>query len=204
MAHLTEKFFARATVDVARDLLGATLQVRGDDGLTVSGRIVETEAYGGIDDPASHAAGGPTPRSQIMFGPPGLAYVYLIYGMHHCLNFVTEPDGTPGAVLIRALEPINGQRVMARRRNLDLDHFRPRDLCTGPGKLCQALALDRTWNGTAVTPDVPLSASTNSRLILLTASPSPVAWQTTPRIGLTKGKEALHRFCDPASTCLTR
>lgn len=202
MTLLPEEFFARATVEVARDLLGATLRVRSSDGLWTAGRIVETEAYGGAEDPASHAAAGRTPRSEIMFGPPGLAYVYLIYGMHHCLNFVTEPDGQPGAVLIRALEPLEGQSVMARRRNQDPD--RPRSLCTGPGNLCQSLAIDLTWNAipTYSTSQHPPHAT--ERLLTLEAPKSPAPYKTTPRIGITKAKDLPHRFIIPQSNGLTR
>lgn len=111
----------------------------------VSGRIVEVEAYRGEDDPASHAFRGPTARSRVMFGPPGLLYVYLSYGMHHCCNVVCWPEGRPGAVLIRALRPLTGLEAMRARRP---QASRDRDLCSGPGKLCQALGIDRSANGT--------------------------------------------------------
>jgi len=204
MELLTEGFFARTTVDVARDLLGAIVSVRGTDGLTVAGRIVETEAYGGSEDPASHAARGVTPRSQIMFGPAGRIYIYLIYGMYHCLNFVTESEGVPGAVLIRALEPVTGQLIMARRRHLERKHYRPRDLCGGPGKLCQSLALDLTWNGIPVADDSRSGLPEVAPRITVAAAPGSVVWQATPRIGIAHGQAVLHRFCDPESTCLTR
>jgi len=204
MTLLPEDFFARATIEVARDLLGATLRVRSSDGLWTAGRIVETEAYGGAEDPASHAAGGRTPRSEIMFGPPGLAYVYLIYGMHHCLNFVTEPDGQPGAVLIRALEPVEGQSVMARRRNQDPDRPRLRSLCNGPGNLCQSLAIDLTWNAIPTYPCPEQPSSVNQRLLTLAEAHTPVPHQATPRIGLTKAKDLPHRFIIPQNNFLTR
>ncbi len=203
MTLLTEEFFARATVDVARDLLGAIIRVCGKDGRLTSGRIVETEAYEGEDDPASHAGRGRTPRSEIMFGHPGHTYVYLIYGVHHCLNFVTEVKGTPGAVLIRALEPLEGQTLMAQRRGLDPAQYHQKDLCTGPGKLCQSLGIDLTWNALPLTPDQqPKPAS--ARHITLEAPATPVTWQATPRIGITRAKTRPLRFTNPTSPHLSR
>jgi DNA-3-methyladenine glycosylase len=121
---------------VARELIGKVL-IKAISGGIVSGRIVETEAYTGTADQASHAYRGPTSRNRVMFGPPGHLYVYLSYGVHYCCNVVTEPDGTAGAVLLRALEPLTGTEVMtARRGNRPL-----RELCNGPGKLCQALEI---------------------------------------------------------------
>jgi DNA-3-methyladenine glycosylase len=149
-APLPQKFFARDTITVARALVGCRLRVMGKDGVEVSGRIVEVEAYEGENDPASHAGRGRTPRSEIMFGPAGVAYVYLIYGMHHCLNFVTETEGTPGAVLIRAMEPQAGRNVMVERRGGLGKGLRDRDLCSGPGRLCQALGMHIGWNGVAI------------------------------------------------------
>ena len=138
---------------MARELVGCVqVEVGGEE---VSGRIVEVEAYLGEDDPASHAGRGRTPRSEIMFGPPGFAYVYLIYGMHHCLNFVTEAEGTAGAVLVRAVEPLAGRELMAERRGLDPVKPGPGPLC-GAGKLCQALghrlAMERVAAGCRVAP----------------------------------------------------
>ncbi len=128
---------AAHSTEVAQQLLGATLH-----GPAGAGRIVETEAYGGSEDPASHAARGPTRRSEIMFGPPGRLYVYLIYGMHHCANVVTGPEGDGQAVLIRALEPVGDTTAMESLRPVR----RRRDLTNGPGKLCAALGIDRTHN----------------------------------------------------------
>lgn len=125
-------FYARETARVARDLLGLWL-VRNIDGACRIGRIVETEAYLGPHDRASHSSRGCTPRNRSMFGPPGHAYVYRIYGLHHCLNVVTEPEGHGAAVLLRALEPIQG--------------FAPSIQTRGPGLLCRALGIDRTADG---------------------------------------------------------
>ena len=139
---LDRDFFARDTLDVARDLLGRRL-VRVLDSRRVSGRIVETEAYVGVEDQASHASPGLTRRNASMFGPPGHAYVYLIYGIHHCLNVVTEAEGSPAAVLIRALEPLEGLSIMRRRRGGRSDE----ELTAGPGRLCEALAIDLRFDG---------------------------------------------------------
>ncbi len=139
---LPRAFYDRDTVQVARDLLGALL-VRRYRGHLLVGRIVETEAYVGLDDTASHAAVGRTERNAVMFGPPGFAYVYVIYGMHHCLNVVTEREGFPAAVLIRALEPLQGREVMRALRAGRPDG----ELTNGPGKLCQALAIDLNLYG---------------------------------------------------------
>jgi len=135
------------TLDAARALLGARVVRLPDDpqGQLRVGRIVEVEAYIGLDDRASHARMGPTPRNRVMFGPPGTAYVYLVYGMHHCLNVVTAADGYPAAVLIRALEPIEGGGAMreARGRPAIADHR----LGAGPGCVGAALGLDRSLTG---------------------------------------------------------
>ena len=131
---LPRGFYARPTTTVARELLGKILVRRTPGGATLLARIVEVEAYLGERDAASHARRGPTPRTTIMFGPPGLLYVYLVYGMHHCMNFVTEADGTAGAVLIRAATPISG--FPDKRR-----------LLSGPGKLCAGLAITRADGG---------------------------------------------------------
>jgi DNA-3-methyladenine glycosylase len=138
---LPRRFYARPTLAVARDLLGHRL-VRRLEGSRLAGRIVEVEAYLGESDQASHARPGPTQRNAPMYGPPGHAYVYFIYGMHHCLNAVTEGEGSPAAVLIRALEPLEGLEVMRRHRPNRPDH----ELTSGPAKLCQALAVDRSLN----------------------------------------------------------
>ncbi|MCS7281965.1 MAG: DNA-3-methyladenine glycosylase [Anaerolineae bacterium] len=138
MTPLPRDFFARDTLQVARDLLGQVL-VRILDGERLSGRIVEVEAYIGEDDLASHARFGRTPRNEAMYGPPGHAYVYQIYGLHHCLNIVTEAEGFPAAVLIRALEPLEGLAQMRQRRGIS----DPLLLTSGPARLCQAMGIDR-------------------------------------------------------------
>ena len=140
---LPRDFFARPTLLVARELLGQRL-VRHWEGQRLAGRIVEVEAYIGMDDLASHARFGKTKRNAAMFGPPGCAYVYLIYGMYACLNLVTEAENFPAAVLIRALEPIEGIEIQQQRRGASVAL---RDLARGPGRLCQALAIDRSLDG---------------------------------------------------------
>src|SRR6202789_1301333 len=132
---LKRAFYRRNTIDVSRDLLGKLL-VHGP----TAGIIVETEAYLGGDDLASHSAAGITNRTRVIFGPPGHAYVYLSYGMHECLNIVAEPDGQAGCVLIRALEPLEGLDIMRQRRPKARSD---RDLTSGPGKLTRALAITR-------------------------------------------------------------
>jgi len=140
-SRLERSFYDRDTLIVARELLGKRL-VRQIDGARLAGRIVETEAYT-QDDAACHASRGCTPRTAVMFGPPGHAYVYFIYGMHHCFNVVTESEGTAGAVLIRALEPVEGlDQMLARRRG-----HSGVALTNGPARLCYALGIDRTLNG---------------------------------------------------------
>jgi DNA-3-methyladenine glycosylase len=141
-AALEPEFFARDTRIVARELLGAVLECRGPDGV-VSGRIVETEAYLGEHDAACHAASGRTSRTDPLYGRPGTAYVYFIYGMHWCVNAVTRDEGMPSAVLIRALEPIDGVPLMRDRRQRAR---RDTDLTNGPAKLCEALGIDDRFN----------------------------------------------------------
>jgi DNA-3-methyladenine glycosylase len=163
---LPKSFYARPAADVARDLLGRIL-VHGE----CAGRIVETEAYLGIDDMAAHSARGITPRTRVIFGPPGHAYVYFIYGMHECLNVVAEPDGIPGCALIRSLEPLAGIERMRQRRKRE----RVLDLCSGPGKLTQAMGITRKQNGADLT---------KGPLRLLDGNPSPFEVEITPRIGI--------------------
>ena len=140
---LPRSFYLRPAAQVARDLLGKTLIHK-----TCSARIVETEAYLGLEDRAAHAWRGITPRTKVLFGPPGHAYVYLIYGIYECLNIVAEPEGSAGCVLIRAVEPLTG--IAQMRRNRPRVH-REQDLANGPGKLTLALGITRQHNGVDVT-----------------------------------------------------
>jgi DNA-3-methyladenine glycosylase len=140
---LPPAFYERAPEAVARDLLGKII-VHG----RTAGRIVEAEAYLGVKDLAAHASRGITNRTRVLFGPPGHAYVYLIYGMYECLNFVAEPEGQAGCVLIRALEPVSGLDTMRRRRPAAR---KPEHLCSGPGKLTLAMGIARALNGAPVT-----------------------------------------------------
>jgi DNA-3-methyladenine glycosylase len=175
---LPRAFYKRRTVEVARDLLGKKL-VHGD----AAGIIVETEAYLGGDDLASHSAAGITDRTRVIFGPPGHAYVYLSYGMHDCLNIVAEPEGTPGCVLIRALEPVEGLELMRARRPAARTD---RDLASGPGKLTRALAITRKHSGVDMT---------RGDLVVLADSRLPsLEIVVTPRIGITKCADLPLRF----------
>jgi len=171
---LKRAFFARSVHEVAPDLIGATLLVNG-----VGGVIVEVEAYHHTE-PAAHSYRGPTPRNLVMFGPPGFIYVYRSYGIHWCVNFVCEKEGSASAVLIRALEPTHGIATMRRRRGLQDE----RSLCSGPGKLTQALAITNAHNGLAL--DAPP--------IALHARPHKVEVLTGIRIGLTKAVDLPWRY----------
>jgi DNA-3-methyladenine glycosylase len=170
---LRRAFFLRPTLEVARALLGRRL-VRVERGRRISGWIVETEAYIGEQDLGCHAHVGRTPRNDVMWGPPGHAYVYFTYGMHWCLNVVTEPPGFPAAVLIRALEPVEGLPTIRRRRG-DVPERR---LVDGPAKLCQALAVDRRLNGHDL-------CAPDARLFIESGRGSPRGQVTVgPRVGL--------------------
>ncbi len=177
---LNRRFYNRPTLRVARELLGKYFIVR-KDGFSLSGKIVETEAYIGFKDPASHAFRGKTPRNQVMFGEPGFAYVYLTYGMHNCLNLVTEENGHPAAVLIRALEPLEGIELMKTRRRRD----KLTDLASGPGKLCQALDVDRRLNGADLCGNL-IWVEDRGEVVKGIARSS--------RIGVTEGREKKWRF----------
>jgi DNA-3-methyladenine glycosylase len=152
MKVLARSFYRRDTVDVAKDLLGRVL-VREAPAGRMAVRIVETEAYVGPQDKACHASRGMTERNKVMFGEPGRAYVYFIYGMYYCLNLVTERDGYPAAVLVRAGEPLEGEGLM---RGLRKKVRSREDLTSGPGKLCMALAIDRALNGADLCLEGPL------------------------------------------------
>lgn len=147
-SRLLKKFYQRDAIDVARDLLGQLLVHQLSDGTRLSGRIVETEAYLGAEDPAAHSYGGRrTPRTEPMFGEPGLSYVYFIYGIHHCFNVVAADRDVPEAVLIRALEPIDGvERMLPPSKEIP-----PHLVANGPGKLCLALSLGREQNALDMT-----------------------------------------------------
>ena len=171
---LKRAFFARSVHEVAPDLIGVTLLVNG-----VGGLIVEVEAYHHTE-PAAHSFNGPTPRNAVMFGPAGFVYVYRSYGIHWCVNFVCEREGSASAVLIRALEPTHGIAVMRRRRGLHDEG----SLCSGPGKLTQALGITHAHNGLAL--DVPPFA--------LHARTGTIEIATGVRIGITKAAELPWRY----------
>jgi DNA-3-methyladenine glycosylase len=190
-APLAQEFYDRDTEQVARDLLGCIVACRSPEGLT-SGRIVETEAYLGPHDPACHAVAGLTNRTRWLFGPPGVAYVYFIYGVHWCLNAVTREEGHGSAVLIRAVEPVQGVEIMRERRGVERD----RDLTNGPGKLCQAMGITGRHNG------LPLATSA---LTIHPGAPLPdEAVAVTPRIGITKAAEWPLRWVVRESAFLSR
>jgi DNA-3-methyladenine glycosylase len=180
-------FYARPVLEVARDLVGCVLS-KGES----SGVIVETEAYHD-SEPAAHSFGGMTPRTQTLFGPPGIAYVYRSYGIHACMNTVCEPEGVGAAVLIRALEPVSGIELMRARRRVEALER----LCSGPGKLTQALAIGLEDNGVdLVTGGIRISAR-------------PAAWRDPAisvdrRIGITKAVELPWRFTAAGSRFLSR
>jgi DNA-3-methyladenine glycosylase len=176
--------FTRNSPEVAVKLIGMTLMVNG-----VGGVIVETEAYD-REDPASHTFSGPTPRNAVMFGPPGRAYVYLSYGIHWCLNFVCREAGHGAGVLIRALEPTAGVSLMIKRRRQQ----DPRMLCAGPGRLGQALAIDRSFNGKRL-DRAPFS---------LRAAAAAASVVCGPRIGISKAVDHPWRFGLAGSRYLSR
>ncbi len=184
---LDAAFYARPVVDVARDLLGCVVEHDG-----AAGEIVETEAYHD-SEPACHAFVGLTPRTEVLFGPPGLAYVYRSYGIHALLNAVCEPEGVGAAVLIRALEPLAGIEAMRARRGME----RLQDLCSGPGKLTQALGIGLELNGTDL-------AAGPVRIL-----PAAPVWEEVltvvgTRIGITKAAELPWRFCAVGSRDVSR
>ncbi len=183
---LPRSFFVLAPDQVARALLGKQI-LRRYEGETLAARIVETEAYFGSDDPAAHAFAGRTARTEVLFGPPGHAYVYFVYGMHHCLNVSCEPEGQAGCVLIRALEALAGFATMARLRGLP-PNARPRLLCSGPGRLCQALGITRlAHNGLDVTDPA-------SEIVFADDGYRAVDVIVSPRIGIRKAADRPARF----------
>ncbi len=186
---LPRGFFARGTLQVARDLLGHLLVHETPEG-RVAGRIVEVEAYRGPRDPASHAYRR-TPRSAIMWGPPGVAYVYFSYGNHYCVNVVTEPAGRAGAVLLRALEPVEGIQLMRRRRGTDDWRL----LASGPGRLTQAMGITSAHNGADLT---------RPPLYLARGRSGPVPVARSPRIGIRVATDRLWRYYIPGHPCVSR
>jgi DNA-3-methyladenine glycosylase len=187
---LRREFYDRPILRVAKELLGKYLVVH-KDGHFLSGKIVETEAYIGLRDPASHAHRGMTPRNEVMFGGPGYAYVYLTYGMHHCLNLVTEKKGYPAAVLIRAVEPVDGAKLMKKRRGRQ----ELQDLASGPAKLCQALGVDRKLNGADLCSEV-IFVQNRGEVVGRIAS--------SGRIGINEGKDKNLRFFIKGSQFVSR
>jgi DNA-3-methyladenine glycosylase len=185
-ARLDPSFFARSVHEVARDLVGCELRYRGR-----GGEIVETESYE-RDDPACHAYGGPTARNEVLFGPPGRAYVYLSYGVHSLLNAVAEPEGEAAAVLIRARGPAAALEEMRARRPGRAEE----ELCSGPGKLTEALGVGLEANGADLCADPFLLA------------PRPAGWEgeiaTAPRVGITKAVDRPWRFCLAGSAFVSK
>lgn len=178
---LERDFYRSPTLDVAKNLLGKVL-VRRLNGKSLAGKIVETEAYIGPDDLACHASKGKTARTAIMFGDGGCAYVYMIYGFYFCLNAVTEPENNPAAVLIRAIEPLDHVAVMRRlRRNPERDT----NIASGPGKLCMAMAIDKTLNGVDLT---------GSRLWIEDRNLETGTIEASPRVGIDYAGEYRHKL----------
>jgi DNA-3-methyladenine glycosylase len=179
---LPRSFYDRETEIVAREMLGAVLECRTDDGVA-SGIIVETEAYVGEHDPACHAAAGRTRRTEPLYGRPGLSYVYFIYGVHWCFNAVTRGEGLPSAVLVRAIQPVDGVDLMRERRGPEV---RGVNLTNGPGKLCAALGIDGTMNAQSLQRG-PIVIREGSRV-------TDDQIVEGPRIGITKAADWPLRF----------
>jgi DNA-3-methyladenine glycosylase len=183
---LRRDFYARDPITLARDLLGRILFYQAPEGL-LAGRIVETEAYTGAADPASHAYRGLTARNAVMFGEAGHAYVYFTYGMHYCLNVVADRKGTAGAVLLRSLEPLHGLDLMRAHGTRGSDDR----LCSGPGKICRAFGLDLRHNGLDLT---------RGPLGIAAGSPVPSSLIAVGRrVGITRAAELPYRFALAAS-----
>ncbi len=172
-------FFRRDARDVAADLIGCSLI--HETGERRSGRIIETEAYLGNTDPASHASGGKTSRNSTMYGPPGRSYVYICYGIYHMFNIVTGEDGDPQAVLVRAIKPLEGLERMREHRGLEED----RNVCNGPGKLCQALEIENGHSDLDITEE---------SLRVEGGDGGPI--EQTTRIGVSGGKDLEYRFLE--------
>jgi len=186
---LTRSFYHRPTLDVARGLLGKTIHYASKQG-NLAARIVEVEAYIGEDDPACHAAPGPTARNRVMYGRPGFSYIYFIYGMYHCFNIVTERKGFPAAVLLRAAEPVDGLEIMRARS----PRSRPATVLSGPGKFCRAFGLTTRHSGVDLT----------GNMIYLKDCPgSPGDIAVTRRVGINRGADLPYRFLLADSAALS-
>ncbi len=187
---LPREFYRQPTLAVAQALIGKRFVVQRDSG-RMSGRIVEVEAYIGEDDPACHARFGQTGRNGVMYGDGGYLYVYFIYGMYNMLNIVTEKKGFPAAVLIRAVEPVEGIPKMQKNRGrADIQQ-----LCSGPGKLCQAFDLGVADTGAGVT---------GNKFFVMDADEPPAKITASPRIGIRQGRDLLWRFYDSESKFVSR
>ena len=186
---LPRSFYNRPTLDVAGDLIGKFIVYNSLDG-RLSARIVEVEAYIGTDDPACHAARGKTKRNAVMFGKPGFTYIYFIYGMYHCLNFVTEKEDHAAAVLLRAAEPSEGIEIMKQNS----PRQRQNRLLSGPGKFCRSFGLTRDQNELDLTGDILFLEDHRIE------SPNIIR---TPRIGINNGTELQWRFCDADSEAIS-
>ncbi len=187
---LSHSFYSRDTVDAARDILGKFIVYNSPLG-KISARIVEVEAYIGTGDPACHASRGKTKRNEIMFGCAGFSYIYLIYGMYNCLNFVTEKEDFPAAILLRAAEPDEGLDII-----LENNHKKDRSkILAGPGLFCKAFGLTREQNGLNLTKNLLYVESRSNKKVDI--------MQTT-RIGISDGKELLWRFYDKNSKSVSR
>jgi DNA-3-methyladenine glycosylase len=187
---LPRAFYSRPTLEVAPEILGKFIVHNSPPG-QLTARIVEVEAYIGRDDPACHASRGLTERTRPMFGPAGFTYIYFIYGMYHCLNFVTEPEGLPAAVLLRAAEPEAGLEVMLKQAGKKSE----RGLLSGPGKLCRAFGLTRDQNCLDLTGDTIYIEDRQAQVKNI---------ERSRRIGLKVGQERLWRFYDADSTALSQ
>lgn len=185
-----EFYYGNSTLDIAQDLIGKILVHTSPAGET-RGRIVETEAYCGAWDAACHAARGKTKRNEMMFGSPGFAYVYFTYGMHHCFNVVVQEAGTADAILVRALEPLDGLILMQRRRGITDTRL----LCSGPGRLCQALDISIGHNGRDLTLP-PLYLEDDGYV--------PAGITAGPRVGISQARDLPWRFCEVGSAFVSK
>jgi DNA-3-methyladenine glycosylase len=186
---LPRKFYLRPTLEVAADLLRKTIVYHHPDGI-LAADIVEVEAYIGEDDPACHAAVGKTERNEVMYGAGGHAYIYFIYGMYHCFNVVTEKAGFPAAVLVRGVEPVAGEAIMATNSPAGC-----KKVTDGPGKFCRAFGLSREQNG------IDLSGK---RLYIVDRAAVKPKIERSSRIGIKKGNKRLWRFFDKRSSYVSR